>query len=65
MKRRADLFRRDARGIRELADEISRQVGHYERNGTGDEIRFLIIEIFARRLLKRARRARRRYELPR
>ena len=60
MKRRPDLFRRDGRAISTLANEIARQVGHYERNG--DELRFLMIEVYAQRLLKRAIRARRRYE---
>ena len=62
MKRRPDLFRRDGRAISTLANEIARQVGHYERNGAGDELRFLMIEVYAQQLLKRAIRARRRCE---
>ena len=55
-------FQLDGQELRRHAKEITRQVGFYERNGKGDEIRFLHIETEARWLLKAAQRAAKRYD---
>ena len=44
-----------------MAQEVLRQCDFYERNGKGDEIRFMLIDVRAQRLAKLSDRASRRY----
>lgn len=62
LKTTHEMFLRDARAIRQALKEIERQVGFFERNGWGDQIRFLLIAGDIRGLSQIAERARRRYE---
>ena len=55
-------FTRDARRIAACAEEIRRQAGFYQRNGHGDEIRFLLIDTQVITLGRLTDRAARRYE---
>jgi len=55
------LYLKDTRRIRALVEEIEVQCGYYERNGEGDEVRFLEIERAASALLKATGRPVRRY----
>ncbi len=59
---RGVLYGRDARALRRQAEAIIQQIDHYERNGAGDESRFGLIEVYALRLVRLARRPWRRYE---
>ena len=64
LKRTPKTFRQDVRAIRSMAEEVLRQCGFYERHGAGDELRFMLIDVQARQLAKRADRASRRYLQP-
>ena len=61
LKRTQKMFQQDVRAITGMAKEVLRQCGFYERNGRGDEIRFMLIDVRATRLAKRSERASRRY----
>ena len=61
LRRTQRMFRCDVRAIRNMAQEVLRQCDFYERNGKGDELRFMLISIRAKRLAKLADRADRRY----
>ena len=62
LKTSPEFFQRDAKAIAKLVEEIKRELGFYERNGPGDEMRFLFIDNTAFLLKRLAERAYRRYQ---
>lgn len=62
LRRTPKMFSADVRAIKRMAQEVVRQCGFYERNGHGDELRFVIIDVKVAWLAKRTGRALRRYD---